>query len=130
MTNFSFLEYSYIQEAQDEMPTSSVPLSVSLPAMPIQLGLPVEGTLKQRISQILPPQNQSLVQETRRTSSRSIKRKKFDDEVVESSLIKTERGRVTKLPTVTQVLEKIEPVEKELPPAPPPEKKKVISDCT
>jgi hypothetical protein len=93
--------------------------------MPIQLSLPAEGSLKQRISQMMPLQNQSLAQETRRTSSRSIKRKKFDDEVVESSLIKTERGRVTKLPTITQVLEKIEPVEKELPPAPPPEKKKV-----
>ena len=30
----------------------------------------------------------------RRSSSRSIKRRKFDDEIVESSLIKTERGRV------------------------------------
>lgn len=65
----------------------------------------------------------------RRSSSRSIKRKKFDDEVVESSLIKTERGRM-KLPPPPPPpyveKEKPEPVEKEIPVAPPPEKKKVI----
>lgn len=100
----------------------------SLPSVQSQSGSVTEGTPKHRISQLLPPQSQNSAQEPRRTSSRSIKRKKFDDEVVESSLIKTERGRMTKLSTVTQVLEKLEPaVEKEQPPAPPPEKKKV---CT
>lgn len=98
----------------------------SLPSVQSQSGSVTEGTPKHRISQLLPPQSQNSAQEPRRTSSRSIKRKKFDDEVVESSLIKTERGRMTKLSTVTQVLEKLEPaVEKEQPPAPPPEKKKV-----
>lgn len=87
-----------------------------------------EGTPKPRISHTLPPHSQSMAsQEPRRTSSRSIKRKKFDDEVVESSLIKTERGRMAKLSNITQVMEKIEPLEKEQPPVPPPEKKKVTA---
>ncbi|CAH1788008.1 unnamed protein product [Owenia fusiformis] len=62
---------------------------------------------------------------TRRSSSRAIKRKKFDDEVVESSLIKTEKLKL-KLPSDIKlepvpVVEPIAPV----PVIPPPEKKKV-----
>ena len=83
-------------------------------------------------------------QQQRRSSSRSIKRKKFDDELVESSLIKTERsgsvgshasaGRPAKCPVVPNMVmppievpkePKVEPVVEEVmkekkPPPPPP----------
>ncbi|KAK3577150.1 hypothetical protein CHS0354_037486 [Potamilus streckersoni] len=64
-------------------------------------------------------------QQERRSSTRSIKRKKFDDELVESSLIKTERNRIKSGQQPVQEKEKIaEIVEKDMPVAPPPEKKK------
>lgn len=62
----------------------------------------------------------------RRSSSRSIKRKKFDDEVVESSLVKTnlQKGKVLPPTMCTPV-----PVEKEKPKpeTSSAEKKKVLS---
>ncbi|XP_061170163.1 microspherule protein 1-like [Saccostrea echinata] len=130
-TSENILENSPVvkKEVKDELPATSVHVPVSSPPPAHSHGvISVEGTPKQRITQIIP--TQIIGHEPRRTSSRSIKRKKFDDELVESSLIKTERGRVAKLPTVTQVLEKIEPVEKEQPPVPPPEKKKVSKSVT
>lgn len=45
----------------------------------------------------------------RRSSSRSIKRKKFDDELVESSLIKTNRGR-PQLPMPSHTISSVGPV--------------------
>ena len=70
----------------------------------------------------------------RRSSTRSIKRKKFDDEVVESSLVKTERvvkakveGKTTEA-LVTQVSQPVTVVAEktEVPVAPQPvERKKV-----
>ncbi|XP_078327132.1 microspherule protein 1-like [Crassostrea virginica] len=112
-----------IKKENDQQLSSSEECMTPGPSQPMSVP---EGTPKPRISHTLPPHSQSMAsQEPRRTSSRSIKRKKFDDEVVESSLIKTERGRMAKLSNITQVMEKIEPLEKEQPPVPPPEKKKV-----
>ncbi|KAK3082738.1 hypothetical protein FSP39_003851 [Pinctada imbricata] len=65
----------------------------------------------------------SLAQSVERRSRREIKRKKFDDEVVESSLLKTETRKVRPPPLPGQQ-EKPESVEKEAPLIPPPEKKK------
>ncbi|KAL3854849.1 hypothetical protein ACJMK2_014088 [Sinanodonta woodiana] len=76
------------------------------------------------------PKPQSLrympsTQQERRISTRSIKRKKFDDELVESSLIKTERNRIKSGQQPVLEKEKIaEIVERDMPVAPPPEKKK------
>ena len=55
----------------------------------------------------------------RRSSTRSIKRKKFDDELVESSLVKAER------PKPKMTLE-VKPVDGPSPTGPPPEKRKVV----
>lgn len=64
----------------------------------------------------------------RRSSSRSIKRKKFDDELVESSLFKTERSTRMKVPppplTEKERIEPIIKVIKETPVVVPTEKKK------
>ena len=66
----------------------------------------------------------SLAQSVERRSRREIKRKKFDDELVESSLLKTETRKIRPL-TFPGQQEKTESVEKEAPSVPPPEKKKV-----
>lgn len=68
----------------------------------------------------------------RRSSTRSIKRKKFDDELVESSLVKSDRGRLKALPvaeksdaTSSQDSVAAQVPEKKKVTVPPPEKKKV-----
>ncbi|XP_005103942.1 microspherule protein 1 [Aplysia californica] len=58
----------------------------SMPAPKLQLPTPR--------SRRMPSVDPSTLIPARRSSTRSIKRKKFDDELVESSLVKTERGRL------------------------------------
>ncbi|KAK3796178.1 hypothetical protein RRG08_057130, partial [Elysia crispata] len=66
---------------------------------PVPLSVPVMPAPKthapQRLRRI-PVIDTSTLIPARRSSTRSIKRKKFDDELVESSLVKTERGRSVK----------------------------------
>lgn len=106
--------------------TDVTPVKSSLSHLPVQTTPVVPRPSRTVVSRAL----SSSVPE-RRSSQRSIKRKKFDDELVESSLIKVERGGRLKppapLPNVPPEKEKpvIEPVEKEPPVAPPPEKKKI-----
>ncbi|XP_041374651.1 microspherule protein 1-like [Gigantopelta aegis] len=58
---------------------------------PIGVAGTPSSTMKPRRMQSIDPRE---LIPPRRSSTRSIKRKKFDDEVVESSLLKTERGRI------------------------------------
>lgn len=73
----------------------------------------------------------------RRSSTRSIKRKKFDDELVESSLVKSDRGRLKALPvaeksdaTSSQDSVAAQVPEKKKVTVPPPEKKKATKTAT
>lgn len=61
----------------------------------------------------------------RRSSKRSIKRKRFDDELVESSLLKQELPRKIKGPPLFEEEKPKEVVKKEVPLAPPPVRKRV-----
>ncbi|GFN97870.1 hypothetical protein PoB_002437600 [Plakobranchus ocellatus] len=71
--------------------TTPAPSRVSpTPAMPAP-----KTQAPQRLRRI-PAIDPSTLIPARRSSTRSIKRKKFDDELVESSLVKTERGRSVK----------------------------------
>ncbi|KAJ8321121.1 hypothetical protein KUTeg_002708 [Tegillarca granosa] len=121
-----FLIFIFILDDHDVSVTDVTPVKSSLSHLPVQTTPVVPRPSRTVVSRAL----SSSVPE-RRSSQRSIKRKKFDDELVESSLIKVERGGRLKppapLPNVPPEKEKpvIEPVEKEPPVAPPPEKKKI-----
>ncbi|XP_074653523.1 microspherule protein 1-like [Tubulanus polymorphus] len=80
--------------------------------------IPGPGPIPKNIGKRPPPTAISAPVERRRSSQRSIKRKKFDDEVVESSLIKSEPKKFVKPEG---------PVQVEGVPPPPPEKKKLKS---
>jgi hypothetical protein len=97
----------------------------------VELSISFSGSLGTSTPHLLQPPKPSLRRphpppllapiEKRRSSQRSIKRKKFDDELVESSLIKSDRTKFK----MDLKPEGIVPVETTVVPPPPPEKKKV-----